>query len=171
MTKAKVVPAGLESKIAYRLAFLEKVTGFAEMITAKEGNGVLYRMHSSHTHIINELRDFGGFSFRADTGQSMFGGSTIEVWYHPGRLFAAQPEPKKVLHIDWLIDLEKNTRLTFDEESKWETNISRVIKNWEEIARRRDQAAAAARKKQERLDKQERRARQLQERARHLRIA
>lgn len=155
----------LEQKVAQRVDFLKKVTDFVEMISSKRGRQLLYSQGSCHTHQMYELCDFSGFSFRADTGQSMMGGNTVEVWYHP--VLDVKPP---VLDIYWQVDIEKCELKHFDETPDWQREILIVIQNWEAIATRIDEELAEAEKRRRVEGEIQQRQKELEEQAKRLHV-
>lgn len=138
--KIRAVKPNLAREIAARTLFLKKVTDFAEAISGERGKELHYSQGSSHTHTIYELHDFGGFSFHADTGRTMFGGNQVKVWYHPAAEYTPGLPP--VLDIEWQVDIEKCTHLQFNADPQWQRAILKVIQRRKGIAAKLDKAVA-----------------------------
>lgn len=73
----------LVQKIRKREEFLEKAVSFIEELVRKHGRVVERVEGSAHIRVVEELADFGVFSFKTDFAQTMFGGNEVSVWYHP----------------------------------------------------------------------------------------
>lgn len=154
----------LEAKIAERIAFLKKVTKFAQMITEERGRLIRKRIGGFHTHTIHELRDFGGFSFLADIGQSEMGGNTVKIWFSS----AAESE-KLVLEIHWQIAIDEHCQLEcFSPEADWQKKILAVIRRSKTIAAQIDRTAVALAERNADLLIKARRTQELEGRARML---
>lgn len=157
----------LEAKVTERIAFLKKVTEFAQLITGKRGQLIHRTMGSYHTHTIHELKDFDGFSFLADIGQSSMGGNTVKIWFNP-----RSGTKKLVLEIDWSIDIDEHCRLTFfDDEASWQHKIQSVIRRHKTIAAQIDRTATAVAERNASLSYKARRTQELEGRARMLLLA
>ena len=128
-------PDPLEEAIATRMAFLKRVTDFAIKITNERGKTQKNEEHSGHTHVIRRLVGFGGFSFLADTGQTMYGGNTVKV----ARDVEGVTSP--VLHVYWQASLEECEVQVFSEGS-WPQEIEAIIDSRDTIARQIDESDA-----------------------------
>jgi hypothetical protein len=117
-----------------RIRFLKKVIGFACSITRTQGKRLENTSHSVHLHTIYELLNFGGFSFYVDSGQTMFGGDTVKIWYHPSRPHTKRAGP--VLDISWGLDLNNPSHVYFDPNLEWQKEILKVVRWQKKIAAR-----------------------------------
>lgn len=171
----KTKEKNLAAAVAARIEFLKKVTDFAEMISAKRGERLHYSQGSCNTNTIYELHDFADFSFHADTGQCMFGGNQVKIWYHPGCKYAdfvkANTRQVVVLDISWGSDVEKPTYMSFIDGPNWQREILRVIRNWESIATKIDREAVRMAKKNEARAEEARRNFAIAEAARRLQVS
>ena len=73
----------LAKKVAARRVFLKKAIEFILSVVNKRGVLKSKRVGSCNIHTVEELTNFSGFSFVADTGHTMFGGNDVWVWHHP----------------------------------------------------------------------------------------
>lgn len=157
----------LEAKVAKKVAFLKKVTEFAQLITEKRGKLIHRIIGSCHTHTIHELKDFDGFSFLADIGQSSMGGNTVKIWFNP-----RSGTKKLVLEIDWPIDIDEYCRLKFfDDEVSWQHKIQSIIRRHKTIAAQIDRTATVVAERNASWFYKARRAQELVGRARMLLLA
>lgn len=160
----------LSRMIKERRAYLTRVLNAVVKLASQEGKVLLRSTHSAHTHVVWELRDFEGFTFHADLGQTMFGGNTVKVYYHPGRSFgeggidsAHDQEWAPVLEVDFQTGDEHDYRVKkFKESAEWRRVLDRVLRNSDKIA-------AQAKKTEKKVDKRAERQRAAE--ARRLRLA
>jgi hypothetical protein len=127
----------LEAKIAERVAFLRKVSEFAEMIASRRGICVRNEEHSAHTRTTREVKDFGGFAFWVDTGQTMYGGNDVVV----------AEKGQAVLHVHWQTSYDEfNVRMYAKGEptAGWEERLGSVIENQKRIETEINAERAAA---------------------------
>lgn len=143
-----------------RLRLLLNVLFFSarsELIKREQG--------SSYTNVVRFLSNFGYFSFLADMGQTMMGGNTITVWYHPAFIFAkdykqATPTFEPVMEIYYQASVDDSHVRIFHPDATWQYAVRLVIKNKDEIAAAIDMMMASqklvmegdSRKRQERLE-------------------
>src|SRR3989338_8127473 len=143
MTHEKIVKDLIEDiesltiKILNRRRFLKEIIDPIIKLVSENGVVLKYDKHSCHTHIVSELNNFGHFSFHTDLGQTMFGGDTITIYYHPNRKFreggidsAHDKESQPVLEVYEQIDYEIKK---FDEQKNWQRALVRVLKNKDRI--------------------------------------
>ena len=129
----------LDAVVAARIGFLKKVTDFAKMVTRERGEELEHTFHDSFIHTVRELKDFAGFSFHVDIGQTMFGGNSVKITYHrQGQL--AVP----VLDISWETHIEHCSHMRFNSNQEWQKEIMEVIRRWKSIGTNIDQATAHA---------------------------
>lgn len=110
----------LSVRVSERIEFLKTILPWIERLVSKHGRGLEYSQGSCHTHIVAELKDFAWFSFHTDTGQSMMGGNTFRVWYHPGRLF---DNSACVLEVHYQVMVEESRVRLFDTKTDWQKKI------------------------------------------------
>lgn len=157
----------LEAKVAERIAFLKKVTEFARLITEKRGKLIHKRVGGFHTNTVHELKDFGGFSFLADIGQSQMGGNAIKIWFS-----SAAGSEKLVLEIYWQIAIDEHCRLAlFNPEADWQKKILSVIRRCKTIAAQIDRAATALAERKAASSYRAQQTQELTDRARMLLLA
>jgi len=130
----------LARKIRGRKNFLDKTVDAVINLVCNRGKVLSRSEHSAHTHIIWELHNFGGFSFRTDLGQTMFGGNTVKVYYHPGRSFreggldsAWDKDCSPVLIVYFPTEGDYKVG-QFNEKTDWQRALIRVLKNQNNIA-------------------------------------
>lgn len=118
----------LKQKIKARLNFLEKVLPFVKSIATQYGE-VQKTQASSYTRITAKLT-LDDFSFLYDGGQTMFGGNTVKVWYHP-----ETPDPFRgpVLDLYWQTNIDQCEVSQFDETVVWRTALQRLMRNPKKI--------------------------------------
>lgn len=128
----------LARQIKARKDFLNKVVNSVTKLVREYGRVTKRDQGSSNTRVVSELRNFGNFTFETDLGQTMFGGNTIRVWYHPNKSFrkdgldsAWDKEWQPVLNIYYQTDYKV---INFDEQREWQRALFRVLKNKERIA-------------------------------------
>jgi hypothetical protein len=69
----------LTKAIRQRQAFILRVLDFSIKLIDEVGVQISRNQGSSSNHIVREIKKFGGFTFRLDTGQTMLGGNSFEV--------------------------------------------------------------------------------------------
>ena len=132
----------LAGKVRKRKRFLDETIDPVIKLVCERGRMVSRNQGSSNTHVVWELRNFGGFSFHTDLGQTMFGGNTVKIYYHPGRSFreggldsAHDKEWIPVLEVDFQTHREYVVK-RFDETTGWRRALVRVLRNKDKIASR-----------------------------------
>lgn len=130
----------LSNKLKGRKRFLDKIFDLVPSLVSKEGVVLSYSEHSCHTHVVSELNNFGHFSFHINLGQTMFGGDTVTIYYHPNRKFreggidfAHDKDWQPVLKVRSLIDYQVEN---FDEQRNWQRALLYVLKNKDRIVAR-----------------------------------
>ena len=130
----------LAKKVRGRRKFLDKVIGEIITLVNTKGKTVSRMVHSARKYIVLELRNFGAFTFHTDWGQTMFGGNTVKVYYHPGRNFreggldsAFDKDWTPVLDVDFQVDGEYRVN-KFDEKLSWQKKLVWVLRNKDRIA-------------------------------------
>lgn len=121
----------LMAMIAARKKFLRQAVDFALSILESEGTILYHDLGTYHTHMKTELKDFRGFSFLSDTGQSIMGGNTIQIWYRAGL------KKKLVLDVYWLSGafcLAECEVPVFDKDLRWERALKRLIANHRKVS-------------------------------------
>lgn len=149
MSNDELTLKNLEKRIAERKKLIKRFVDFAEKLVCKSGEVLNREVGSSNTHTIACLRDFGNFSFRADTGQTMMGGNTIEIWYHPGISKITFDAIKPALRVWYQCDLdEAHAEIrVFDINMAWQTALKRLISRKDKVL------AQVAKKKRVREEK------------------
>ncbi len=131
----------LENKIAKRRKFLNEVFDRITNLVSKEGEQLSYSEHSCHTNVVAELKNFGNFTFTTNLDQSMIGGDTIRVYYHPGRKFqegGTDAAHDKGLDPVLAVDVDGRGIYTvriFDEQRNWQKKLLHLLKNSNKIAK------------------------------------
>lgn len=128
---AKTANPDLAKQIETRKKFLAKVVKFAHDILLERGKIIERNEHSAHTHIIRELLDFEGFSFRGDWGQTMFGGDHVVITYRPGH-------PKLRVYCQGAFDINECKVEFFDGDPRWQAELLKMIRNKKAITRKLD---------------------------------
>jgi hypothetical protein len=165
---------GLANKIRVRKKFLDKIITSIIQLVANKGKIINRVMGSSSKHIVQELRNFGGFSFYTDLGQTMFGGNTIKVYHHPGQSFcdggldlAQNNICEPVLDV-YFQTADEYDVCTFNESKKWQRALIRVLKNQDKIAAQLDRKENKLKNKSEKEEVKRLKEERLQEEARRL---
>lgn len=118
-------------KIRERKNFLNRVANFIDKLVCEKGRVLSISEHSAWTHIVWELRNFGGFTFYADLGQTMSGGNTIKVYYHPDHNFREGDLDSAwtpVLEVDFQTRSENDYRVKrFEEAAAWQKALTKQI--------------------------------------------
>lgn len=114
----------MASKIRERLEFIKIVIPWIDRLVAKQGKELSYHEGSCHTNIVAELKNFGGFSFKTDTGQSMMGGNSFQVWYHPGK--DHDDKSLLVLSLYCQVSVEESAVRVFDTTTEWQKALLQV---------------------------------------------
>ncbi len=146
----------LRRKIDIRQKFLNSIIDPIEHLLHKKGVILKREIHSSHVHQVMELKDFGGFSFRSDDGQTMFGGCSIDVWYKRG------DADNLVLALSYQTSFEECTVIHFDPKSDWKRALGKVIRNQNKIQADIEKRRLAQQKKQSDSVRQEARNNSIQ---------
>ncbi len=138
MAQKSAETKNLVRKIKKREQFLVRVVTGVIALVQKHGTLKSSERGGSHIRTIKELCNFGNFTFETDLGQTDFGGNTISVWYHPGKIFreggSDSAHDKKltlVLDVYYQTHYEVNE---FYEKPNWQKAIIRVFKNQDKIA-------------------------------------
>lgn len=135
MSNDKLTLEELEKRIAERKKLIKRFVDFAEKLVCKSGEVLDREVGSSNTHTVACLRDFGSFSFLADTGQTMMGGNTIEIWYHPGISKISFNATKPVLIVWYQCNLdEAHAEIrVFDTNVVWQTALKWLISRKDKV--------------------------------------
>ncbi len=161
----------LSAKIKARKEFLKMATEFSLTITRKLGEEVLYRQESCYTNIVRQLIGFAHFSFLTDTGQTMMGGDTVKIWYHPKSGEVDFKRSRPVLDIDWWAGVDEDCKINlFDEDRRWQTALRRVVKNAEKIEAKMREVKKNLKKQRLEKEKKRRQAAAIREEAHRLRL-
>ncbi len=151
--------ARLEKAIEERLAWIRQVFSFVVKLTHEHGKQTYYNQGSSNTHMIYQLCNFEGFSFEADTGQTMFGGNQVTIWYHPEKVLNELVRTTAVLSIySQVPPPDRNTEV---EEAVtptgWLLCLNELMSHTEEyLARRTNQQKEAKTREREEWENKER---------------
>ncbi len=124
MSQAQVQHSVTAEMIASRQRLIEDINGFATRILEAQGRIIDEVVHSHHTRLVRELRDWNEFSFCSETGRSQFGGESLKVWYRT----------RPVLDVTWT-DIASCLVLTFSTSGDWQLALAILMK---------DEAAALA---------------------------
>lgn len=142
----------LAKKVRTRKNFLNKVVNPVIDLVHKRGTIVRREQGSCHTRIVAEFRNFGDFTFHTDLGQTMFGGNTVKIFYHPGRNFreggldsAFDREWSPVLFVDFHTDGDYTVR-SFNEKAGWQKALVSVLKNENKIMAQIEKTRSKAKK-------------------------
>jgi len=115
----------LVQKIEKQEKTVKEINEFVEEITRGIGKEDLYSESSGHTHIIRTLDNFQGFSFCANTGQTMFGGEDYSVWYSKNR---TQTPVFSVHYQDGKYAVKE-----FKKDTEWLKKLQKIMKNKKSI--------------------------------------
>ena len=109
-----------------KMYFLKMVTDFVRAVTNECGRLLRQKNGFGYVHTVRELHDFNNkFSFYVDTGQSMLGGNTVKVWYHPGSRYEKGLTP--VLNVWWPLELEEYKLTKLDLDPQWQQEMRKSI--------------------------------------------
>lgn len=135
----------LARKIRARKKFLKRIVTPVINLVVKRGRVLERHMGSCNIHIISELRNFGGFTFETDLGQTQFGGSTVTIFYHPhcnfreGGIDFARENERIVLSVFFQTEAEYEYKvITFDNRTDWQRVLIHVLQNADKIAERQN---------------------------------
>ena len=130
----------LVKKMEARKKFIKKVIKFAGQILRERGKVIERSEHSCHTHVVQELLNFADFSFCGDFGQTMFGGETVRILYHPNKTVTSFPRYGRCTFEVYSQDLSFDECKVefFDNNTKWQVELLRVIRNKKAIIKRMD---------------------------------
>lgn len=154
----------LVRKTRERKKFLDAIIEPVIKLVREKGRMINRSQETSHTNVVWELRNFGGFSFHTDLGQTMFGGNTVKVFYHPSRSFreggldsAHDKDWVPVLDVYFQTELEYRVS-KFDERLSWQRKLFWVLRNKDKVA------ARAEKENRKRRDVSRRELRQIEKR-------
>jgi len=134
MTYESLSNEELTRKVALRREFLLRVIRWVEKAVPSRGELLKREIGSSHTHTVCLLQDFGDFSFQSDTGQTMMGGNSVNVWYHPGFRGLDLGKTRSVLTLHYQSDPNNCEVSIYEIGTPWEDSLSYVMENENEIA-------------------------------------
>lgn len=117
-----------------RARLVKTVVDFVQPVLLKRGEILVNTVGFAHTHTIRELLNFGDFSFRTDTGQTVSGESEAKVWYHPRARFNKDVSVL-VFHARWQTGIEKY-EVKLDSGKRWQRELLKVIRGKKTIAAR-----------------------------------
>lgn len=158
--------ADLSAKIDARLKWLNLVADFVKRIARQRGRLTFHE----DTHDVYLLTDFAEFSFQADTGQSMMGGETFTIWYHPVlRYDNGQLERQVcVLHRQGGFQEINSSRVSLIGLEKWEQELKYVMTHEKEIVKQQEAQKAQRTARREQEEKKDKERKKLEELAKHL---
>jgi hypothetical protein len=130
------------TKIKARIQFLEQVTVFAENVGMSCGE-ILKDSGGYVRNVVCQAHNVVGFSFYSDTGQSMMGGNSVRIYYHPRKKYTDSHDDL-VLDIHWGVQMEECELRVFREDLEWQEKILEVMKNWEQLKKRINRNAKTA---------------------------
>lgn len=148
MTQKSTETRELVRRIKARKEFLDTIFMNVINLVCAYGTVTMKEEANCHTNVMWELRNFGGFTFETDLGQTDFGGDSVKVWYHPkqdfreGGLDAAYDKAwTPVLDVFFQTDYVVKH---FSESSAWKKAFARVWRNQgkivEQIKKNQDEA-------------------------------
>lgn len=125
----------LADKVRSRQKFIGVIIPWIEKLVSKHGEELSYSQGSCHTHIVAELKNFNGFSFKTDTGHSMMGGNSFKIWYHPGKKL--DNGGTLVLDLYFQVHVGESQVRSFDTSTKWVEKLLLAKKGAVAILRQR----------------------------------
>lgn len=164
----------LEGAVAARIKFLKEVTDFALSVCREYGEVRFHALCLGDPYDQYDLRNFGGFSFRIETGRKS---NRVRIWWHSYRQDG--DGLPLVLDFQWTNDIGKYQKectsvdsLALDQfgEGEWQEKILNVIQNRISISEEFEKNRVKKKiEKEEPLGKEERQQ-LLEEKAKRLRI-
>ena len=118
----------LAKKIDERKNNIVKFVNFIEDITAEIGRLVRKEVGDDHIHVIMMLENFGGFTFRTESGQSIMGGNEVTVWRHPNAKFISLEKTKPDMKV-WYQDRRELTVYHYNKDLEWQRHFENIIAN------------------------------------------
>lgn len=109
-----------------RTNFLQTVIDFVRLIAGKSGKLLERTAGSGYVHTVHEIYNFENFSFIVDTNQSMIGGNSVKIWYHPDKPYEQELAP--VLNMWWQLEVNSAKVLVFESNRKWQNEILKAVK-------------------------------------------
>lgn len=134
MSEAKA----LARKIRERQRFIARIDKFFRKVVIGHGEMIRSCQGSCHTNTVWELKDFTGFTFTGDFGQTMFGGNGLRI-SHRGEL---------VFHVCYQIGVEECEVRHFVE-GPWIGAITKLFTTWRKELKKRGKKRKAEKEKKE----------------------
>lgn len=160
----------LAQKVDSRRQFLLRVIQWVEKALPNRGYLVKKEIGSSHTHTVYLLQDFGDFSFQSDAGQTMMGGNSVNVWYHPGFRDLDLGKTRSVLTLYYQTDPNDCEVSTYEIGTPWENPLIYVMEHEDEIAAKAVAQAEALKQGNAATRQKQVKRRKLEELAKRLKI-
>ena len=171
MSHSEFSSGELTERIRERKELLTRIIDFVDAIVLERGKMMHRTQGSSNIHTIRQLIGFGDFSFLVDRGQTMMGGNSVKVWYHPDDETTPGLDGPPVLHVYFQVprfNPDECKVKVFDTKIDWQSALNHTIEHQGEIAAQIDgERDVVASRRHEELVAQQRRA-QLEEEARRL---
>jgi len=156
----------LEEVVRDKRELVGQIVNFVEAFLLERGRITAKEVSSDHTRVERELRQFENFSFHWVTGMTMFGGDTIEIWYHDPDQGDAEPE--------LVFDVYYQTQPSYDvrifTEGEWQSKLNYLMEHQEEAVKSVQQDDELDQQQVENQRIEELRVRDLQEEARKLNL-
>lgn len=124
----------LARKVDSRRQFLLRVVRWIEKAVPKRGRLLKREVGSSNTNSVYLLRDFGDFSLLYNTGQTMMGGNSVKVWYHPDSCEVDIEKTNPTLALYYQTDPNDCEVSFYDAKTSWEDLLTHVMEHENEIA-------------------------------------
>ncbi|MDB5194768.1 MAG: hypothetical protein JWN50_782 [Parcubacteria group bacterium] len=124
-------------QIEARKRFLLETVNLSLDLLEKRGRQTKYEQGSSHTNVGCELKNFSGFDFESDLGQTMMGGNDLTITYH------GASGPRTVLKVYWQnfrFDPEDCTVNVFAQDQHWQRALIRTLAQKDRIIEKTDRA-------------------------------
>lgn len=176
MLNATGTERSLAARIAWRKEFITRVVKFVSQLVLDRGYVAKREEGSSNIHSVQRLTNFAGFSFLCDWGQTMMGGNTVKVWYHPGEKMDEAPRSEPGIEY-LMLDVSDQggsfngkecTVNRFVDKHAWQSALGRLIKNKGQIIAAEKRAAEVSGRRQKTETMRRQRLEQIHEEATRL---
>lgn len=154
----------LEEVVRQRREFVSKIVSFVEDFLGKHGRLALREVSRWRTNEVRELDQFEGFSFRWETGKTIFGGDAIKIWYHNPERGNVEPE----LVFDVYCQTHQNVRVFA--EGEWQSKLNYLMEHQEWAVERAQEEEQLEQERIEFERVEELRVKDLQEEATRLKL-